>query len=115
MSNSVKAIKEQGIIKGYTTVYDPDMLGYYPLCLRNSASSGQDLSEMGRKISENKSISLVMKVSGECEILALAMCEDRESAVDILNELGQTPRISKIESNVVLETIKIGGVSLRTE
>jgi hypothetical protein len=43
------------------------------------------------------------------------MCEDRESAVDILNELGQTPRISKIESNVVLETIKIGGVSLRTE
>ena len=80
VSNRIKDMEDQGKIKAYTTIYNPDALGYYPLCLRISASTGQDLSEIGRKISEYKSIYVVMRVSGECELLALAMCLDRNSA-----------------------------------
>jgi len=115
VSNRVKEMEDQGKIKGYTTIYDPDTLGYYPLCLRISTSTGQDLSLIGRRISGKKSISVVMRVSGECELLALAMCRDRGSALDLLNELGQISGIGKIESHVVLETIKMGGVSLRKD
>ena len=33
VSSRVKAMEESGIIKGYTSVTDPDKIGFYSLCL----------------------------------------------------------------------------------
>lgn len=113
VSSRIKAMEEQGRIAGYTTVVNPDSLSSYPLCLRISAESGGDLSEIGRKVAENEEVSVVLRVSGECELLALAVCPDRERAVRLLDEVAAIPGIDKVESHVVLETIKLGGVKLK--
>jgi Lrp/AsnC family transcriptional regulator for asnA, asnC and gidA len=113
VSTRVKAMEESGIIKGYTVVTDPDALGSYPLCLRISAGSGSDLSEIGAKVAEYQDISVVLRVSGECELLALAMCRDRQSAVELLDKIGGIPGIDKAESHVVLESIKLSGHELK--
>jgi DNA-binding Lrp family transcriptional regulator len=113
VSNRVKEMEKQGKIKGYTTIFDPDILGYYPLCLRISALSGYDLSGIGRAVSNYESASVVLRVSGECELLALIMCPNRESAITLLNDLGRIEGIGKIESHIVLETIKLSGKMLK--
>lgn len=113
VSSRVKAMEESGAIRGYTSVTDPDKLGYYPLCLRISASQGGNLSKIGDDIAGYPEINVVLRVSGDCELLALAMCESRESALVLLDKINEIKSIAKAESHVVLETIKLGGVKLR--
>ncbi len=109
VSNKVKNLEETGVIKGYTTVVDPDKMNYYPICLRISASQGGNLSKIGDKVAGFNEVNVVMRVSGDCELLALAMCEDREKALRLLDEINDIDGIAKAESHIVLEAIKIGG------
>lgn len=109
VSNKVKNLEETGVIKGYTTVVDPDKMNYYPVCLRISASQGGNLSEIGDKVASFEEVNVVMRVSGDCELLALAMCENREKALRLLDDINKIERIAKAESHIVLEAIKIGG------
>ena len=113
VSNRIKAMEDQGKIAGYTAVVDPDSQMYYPLCLRISAESGGDLSVICGKIADHEEISVVLRVSGECELLALAMCPDRENAIRLLDEIGAIQGIDKVESHVVLETIQLGVKKLK--
>lgn len=113
VSSRIKAMEDHGRIAGYTAIINPDALGYYPLCLRISAESGGDLSEIGGKVSDYEEVSVVFRVSGECELLALAMCPNRESAIRLLDEISAIPGIDKAESHVVLETIKLSGKKLK--
>jgi Lrp/AsnC family transcriptional regulator, regulator for asnA, asnC and gidA len=113
VSSKVKALEESGIIKGYTTITDPDKLNSYPLCLRISAGNGGDLSKIGDKIADYPEVSVVMRVSGDCELLALAMSENRESALKLIDEISAIKGIGKVESHIVLEAIKLAGVMLK--
>ena len=113
VSSKVKALEESGVIKGYTTITDPDKLNSYPLCLRISAGNGGDLSRIGAKIADYPEVSVVMRVSGDCELLALAMSENRESALKLLDEISAIKGIGKVESHIVLEAIKLAGVMLK--
>ena len=113
VSNKVKALEEKGIIKGYTTVTDPDIMNYYPLCLRISASQGGNLSVIGDKVADYPDINVVMRVSGDCELLALAMCKDRETALELLDSINEIDGIAKAESHIVLEAVKMGGIKLK--
>lgn len=113
VSSRIKAMEEQGRIAGYTAVVNPDAQSHYPLCLRISAESGGDLSEIGDKVADHEEISVVLRVSGECELLALALCPDREHAIRLLDEVAAIPGIGKAESHVVLETIKLDGFKLK--
>ena len=113
VSSRIKAMEEQGRIAGYTTIVNPDTRAQYPLCLRISAKSGDDLSEIGRNVAEHQEVSVVLRVSGECELLALAICPDREHAIRLLDEVAAISGIDKVESHVVLETIKLGGFKLK--
>ena len=113
VSSKVKALEERGVIKGYTTITDPDKLNSYPLCLRISTGNGGDLSKMGEKIADYPEVNVVMRVSGDCELLALAMCKNRESALKLLDEISAIKGIGKVESHIVLEAIKLGGIRLK--
>ena len=113
VSSKVKALEERGVIKGYTTITDPDKLNSYPLCLRISAGNGGELSKMGEKIADYPEVNVVMRVSGDYELLALAMCKNRESALKLLDEISAIKGIGKVESHIVLEAIKLGGIRLK--
>ena len=113
VSSRVKALEDSGVIRGYTSVIDHDKLNYYPLCLRISASQGGNLSRIGDEIASHPEVNVVMRVSGDCELLALAMCESRESALVLLDRINEISGIAKAESHIVLEAIKLGGVKLK--
>jgi Lrp/AsnC family transcriptional regulator for asnA, asnC and gidA len=114
VSNRIKQLEEAGVIRGYTVVLDPDNLDYYPLCLRISAESGYDLSKIGKEISQHDDINVVLRVSGECEILALAMCGNRKKAIELLNKINNIEGISKAESHIVLDAVKLSGIKLNS-
>lgn len=113
VSTRIKRLEDQNIIQGYTAVLNPERLDLYPLCIRVSAGPGADFTEIGREIAELDITQVVLIVSGECELLTLAMCRDRQEAIELLSEISKIPGVDKAESHVVLETIKLGGRLLK--
>jgi len=113
VSARIKGLEEEGVIRGYTTVIDPDAEGLYPLCLRISAKPGFELGEIGRRVSALPEVHVVMRVSGDCELLALTLTENRRAALDLLAEINRIEGIEKAESHVVLESLKLSGFSLK--
>ncbi|RLI07855.1 AsnC family transcriptional regulator [Candidatus Bathyarchaeota archaeon] len=113
VSSRIRRLEEEKVIRGYSTILDPEVLDLYPLCIRISAASGAELSEMGREIADLDRIYVVLRVSGECELLVLAMCRDRREAIEILSKISRIRGIEKAESHVVLETIKMSGRRLK--
>ena len=113
VSARIKRLEEGGVIKGYAAVINPDAEGLYPLCLRISAKSGYELGEIGRRVSEFNEVHVVMRVSGECELLALTLSRDRQAALELLAKINRIEGIEKAESHVVLESLKLSGFSLR--
>ena len=113
VSARIKRLEEGGVIKGYAVVINPDAEGLYPLCLRISAKSGYELGEIGRRVAEFPEVHVVMRVSGECELLALTLSGDRQSALDLLAKINRVEGIEKAESHVVLESLKLSGFSLK--
>ena len=113
VSGRIRRLEEEGVIKGYAVILDPEAMNLYSLCLRISAGPQADLAEIGRGIARLGEVNAVLRVSGECELLALAMCRDRQGALRLLTEVSGVPGVEKAESHVVLESIKLSGKALR--
>ena len=112
VSSRIKRLEELNVIRGYTVITDPEALELYPLCIRISAGPGADLSQIGTDVSQIEKAHIVMRVSGDCELLTLAMCDDRQEAMDVLQEISKVPGVEKAESHIVLDSIKMSGKRL---
>jgi DNA-binding Lrp family transcriptional regulator len=77
------------------------------------SARGADLTQIGGKVAGIDKAHVVMRVSGDCELLVLAMCDDRQEAMDILQEISKVSGVEKAESHVVLESIKMSGKKLK--
>lgn len=113
VSGRIRRLEELNVIRGYTVITDPEVMELYPLCIRISAGPGADVSQIGRDVAEIDEAHVVMRVSGDCELLVLAMCDDRQEAMDILQEISKVPGVEKAESHVVLESLKMSGKNLK--
>lgn len=113
VSARIKRLEDNGVIRGYAAIINPDMEGLYPLCLRISAKSGYELGEIGRKVSEFPEVHVLMRVSGDCELLALTLSRDRQTALELLAKINRIDGIEKAESHVILESLKLSGFRLK--
>jgi len=113
VSGRIRRLEEEGVIKGYTVILDPEVMNLYPLCLRISAGPRADPLEIGREVASLEKVHVVLRVSGDCELLALTMCEDRQKALNLLSEISGIAGVDKAESHVVLESLKLSGKNLK--
>lgn len=113
VSGRIRRLEEEDVINGYTVILDPDVMNLYPLYLRISTGPRTDPSEIGRKVASLEKVHVVLRVSGDCELLALTMCEDRQEALNLLSEISGIAGVDKAESHVVLESLKLSGKNLK--
>lgn len=113
VSSRIKKMEDERVIRGYTTILDPEYLNLYSLCIRISAKTGADLSAIGREIASFDRVYVVMRVSGDCDLLVLGMCKNKQEAIDLISKISGVQGIDKVESHVVLEAIKLAGINLK--
>ncbi|MEM3564286.1 MAG: Lrp/AsnC family transcriptional regulator [Candidatus Jordarchaeaceae archaeon] len=113
VSSRIKKLEDEKVIRGYTVILDPEYLNLYSLCIRISAKTGANLATVGREIASLPRVYVVLRVSGDCDLLVLGMCKDRQEALDLISKISSIKGIEKVESHVVLETIKLSGVKLK--
>jgi len=113
VASRIKKLEEDRVIGGYTIITDPDYFELYPLCIRVSAKTGANLSRLGREIANMEQAYVVLRVSGDCDLLVLGMCKNKQEAIKLISKISKVKGIEKVESHVVLETIKLAGVKLK--
>jgi DNA-binding Lrp family transcriptional regulator len=106
VSTRIKRLEDNNVIRGYTVVLDPEFFEPYTLCLQISVKPGFDLSPISQFITNLVQVSTVLRVSGEKDLLILAMCKNRKEALNLISEISGIQGIDNIESHVVLEIMK---------
>jgi len=107
VGNRIEALEKQEVIRGYTVVLNPEVFNLYPMCLQISIKPGADVAAIGRLMSTFDDVSIVSRVTGECDLLVLALCQDKNAAVSLMSKISGIDGISSIESHAIIEAIKL--------
>jgi Lrp/AsnC family leucine-responsive transcriptional regulator len=107
IANRIENMEKSGTIKGYTVVLNPENFDLYPLCMQISVKPGANVSAIGQMLSGLDEVSIVSRVTGQQDLLVLALCKDKNQAVNLMSKVSGIEGIDKMESHVVIECMKL--------
>ncbi len=107
VANRIENMEKTGIIKGYTVIMNPENFDLFPLCLQISIKPGANVSAIGQALAGLDEISIVSRVTGQLDLLVLALCKDKTQAVNLMSKVSGMEGIEKMDSHVVIECIKL--------
>ncbi len=107
VAGRVESMEKNGIIRGYTVVLNLEEFDLYPLCLQISIKPGAEIAKIGQLLSSFDEVSIVSRVTGECDLLVLAVCQNKNTALKFMSNVSGIEGISRIESHAVIEAIKL--------
>jgi Lrp/AsnC family leucine-responsive transcriptional regulator len=107
VANRIENMEKSGTIKGYTVVMNPENFDLYPLCMQISVKPGANVSAIGQMLSGLDEVSIVSRVTGQQDLLVLALCKDKNQAVNLMSKVSGIEGIDKMESHVVIECMKL--------
>ncbi len=107
VANRIEKMEKSGIIKGYTAIMNPENFDLYPLCLQMSIKPGANVSLIGQVLAGLDEISIVSRVTGQQDLLVLALCKDKTQAVNLMSKVSGIEGIEKMDSHVIIECMKL--------
>ena len=107
VANRIENMEKAGVIKGYTVIMNPENFDLYPLCLQISIKPGADVSAIGQMLSGFGEVSIVSRVTGQQDLLVLALCQDKGQAVSLMSKVSGIEGINRMESHVVIDVMKL--------
>jgi DNA-binding Lrp family transcriptional regulator len=107
IASRIENMHQKGVIRGYTVILNPEFFNLYPLCLQISVKPGAEVATIGKTLANLEEVSIVSRVTGQCDLLVLALCKDKAQAVDLMSKVSKIQGIDRIESHVVIEVMKL--------
>jgi len=108
ISNHLKDMEEEGIIRGFKPVVSYPDLGYTVTCVLMIKAKGDGLQELVGELSEENSFLHVYEVTGDFDVIAIGKFKDTEEMNDTIKKLLNSPMVRETNTNVVLSTVKEG-------
>ena len=102
----VRALEEQGFIREYRAVLDPDLLGIDEVAFVNVVTVPGRFGEVGERIAEQRAVQEIHELTGDADLLVKVRVRDREHLSDFLSALGEFDGVRKTSTNVALRTVK---------
>ncbi|MCW1309362.1 MAG: Lrp/AsnC family transcriptional regulator [Candidatus Parvarchaeota archaeon] len=106
IANRIKLMQSSGVIKGYTTIIDPDKVGYELMALIGIVISKGKLIQVEKVIASYDNVMAVYDVTGEYDAFIIARFKDREHMSRFIKSLLSTPNIERTHTYFVLNTVK---------
>jgi len=109
VSRRIRAMEDNGIILGYTTMLDPSAFGFnYPICFFLETDPKIDVEIVADHLKKIDELIYIHQVAGDFQIAAMARCKSAEDAAELSKVISRIEGIQKLVSHSVLCTFKEG-------
>lgn len=110
VSDRVRLMQENGVIKGFVTAIAPEKLGYnVTMLLELSISHDRTLEEFETSITSFPEAACIQYVTGDVDMMVLVRCEDKEHASDVLGRIRTLDGVSGLKSHMVMKSCNLCG------
>ncbi len=107
VSERVKRLERSGVIRNYTVILDPTLLGLNTMISLVEVRSTHDLSEVASKIAEIEEVCCIYQVTGDFDLVVKSRCfGQREECAMHLGKLKSIEGVERIKSHMVLRALK---------
>ncbi|MEM2888419.1 MAG: Lrp/AsnC family transcriptional regulator [Candidatus Bathyarchaeia archaeon] len=104
--NRIKNLEDKGILKGYTVLVDPSMLGYATIALILIQAEGTHILDVENEIAKIDNVVSVYDITGDFDIAVIARFKYREDLNTFVKKLLTSPYVKRTVTNIVLNVIK---------
>lgn len=106
VSNRVRKLEENGIIRGYTAILDEQKLGFDLSAIIGIRISSGELIEVQERIADDARVYGVYDITGEWDSLVFARFKNREDLNDFVKHILSFEHVERTNTFLVLNKIK---------
>ena len=112
VSNKLKCLEKEGIIKKYTTLVDYDKLGYDThVFIKIRVSQGKEFF-VEKRLLNDFHVSAIYDITGDYDLNILARFKTRKQLDDFIKELPRKEAIVRTNTKLIIGTIKEGNIKI---
>ena len=104
--NKIKKLEEQGAIKGYIPVLDPEYFGFTVMAVIALRISHGKLIEAQEKIAEDPHVCAIYDVTGEWDSIVIAQFKGREDLNKFIKTILAQKYVDRTVTHIVLNVVK---------
>jgi Lrp/AsnC family transcriptional regulator for asnA, asnC and gidA len=106
VTNHVKKMEKEGIIKGYIPLVDPDKLGYDMLVIIGLDISKAKVIEIQQKVARDPHVIAVYNTIGQWDSVIIARFKSRVDLDSFIHKVLSLPGVDKTYTQLVLNIVK---------
>lgn len=110
VSDRIKLMQANGVIRGFVTAMDHEKLGYQVslmMCIR--LSPGVPRQKIEEELSKLEDMCCMHSVTGEMDISVLARAMDQSHSAEIIDQVRSIKGVDRVDSHVVLRSMTMCG------
>ena len=104
--NKIKGLEEQGAIKGYIPLLDPEYFGFNLIAIVGIRISGGKLIETQEKIAEDAHVFAIYDVTGEWDSIVIAHFKSRDDLNSFIKNVLSQKYVDRTVTHIVLNVVK---------
>ncbi|MFC6614050.1 HTH-type transcriptional regulator Lrp [Halopenitus salinus] len=105
VSNHLRDLEEEGVIRGYTPIVDYGELGYDVTAIIQLKVEGDALPDITDRLRDEKRMITVYEVTGDYDVIAVGKFEDTDDMNDQIKSLLTDANIRESNTSVVLNAV----------
>ena len=105
VSNHLRDLEDEGVIRGYTPIVDYDKLGYDVTAVLQLKVEGSALPDVTEKLRQEKQMVSVYEVTGDYDVIAIGKFTDTDGMNDQIKSILADTDIRESNTSVVLNAV----------
>ena len=105
VSNHLRDLEDEGVIRGYTPIVDYDKLGYDVTAVLQLKVEGSALPDVTEKLKAEKQMVSVYEVTGDYDVIAIGKFTDTDGMNDQIKAILTDADIRESNTSVVLNAV----------
>ena len=105
VSNHLRDLEEEGVIRGYTPIVDYDKIGYDVTAVLQLKVEGSALPDVTEKLRQEKQMVSVYEVTGDYDVIAIGKFTDTDGMNDQIKSILADADIRESNTSVVLNAV----------
>lgn len=102
----VDTLEEEGYIKAYRAVLDPELLGLDEVAFVGVRTEAGRFSEVAERLAEESAIQEIHEITGDTDLLLKVRVGKRDALTDVLSDIGSHEGVMETSTDVVLRSVK---------